>query len=177
MNITFKNVHLEAIPGNIANQPDISAIVNAANAQLRTGGGVAGAIHKAAGPELAEECNPLAPIKPGEAVVSGAHNLPNKFVIHTLGPVYGQDEPEEKLLADCYINVLKLADENNMDSVAFPAISTGAFGYPFKAATDIALNTIKEVIPTLNAVRTIRFVLFNERDLENYEVGLQRIFG
>lgn len=163
---------LEAVQGNIADQPDMTAIVNAANAQLMPGGGVAGAIHRAAGPGLAEECRPMSPIKPGEAVISGAHNLPNKYVIHCLGPVYGMDKPENKLLADCYRNALMLADEKQIDSVAFPAISTGAFGYPFEAATNIALQTVMETIPVLKYVRHIRFVLYSKRDFEGYKEKL-----
>lgn len=165
---------LEAVQGDIANQPDITALMNAANAQLMPGGGVAGAIHRAAGPRLAEECRPMAPIHPGEAVISGAHNLPNQYVIHCLGPVYGMDKPENLLLADCYRNALQLADDKRIDSVAFPAISTGAFGYPFEAATDIALQTILEVIPDLKFVRHIHFVLFGEED---FEVYVERLRG
>lgn len=166
---------LEAVRGDIASQPDITAIVNAANAQLMSGGGVAGAIHRAAGPGLAEECQPMAPIEPGEAVISGAHNLPNKYVIHCLGPVYGKDKPENLLLADCYRNTLRLADEKQIESIAFPAISTGAFGYPFEAASDIALETMQEVIPDLKNVRHIRFVLFGEEDFEVYVERLRRL--
>jgi O-acetyl-ADP-ribose deacetylase len=168
-------VILEAVQGDIANQSDITAVVNAANAQLMSGGGVAGAIHRAAGPGLAEECRPMAPIRPGEAVISGAHNLPNQYVIHCLGPVYGMDKPENMLLADCYRNALQLADEKRIDSVAFPAISTGAFGYPFEAATDIALQTVQEVLPELKFVKHIRFVLFGEEDFEVYVERLRRL--
>ena len=161
-------VILEAVRGDIANLPDMTAIVNAANAELMPGGGVAGAIHRAAGPGLAEECRPLAPIEPGKAVISKGHNLPNKYVIHCLGPVYGKDKPENILLADCYRNALRLADEKQIDSVAFPAISTGIFGYPFEAASDISLQTVLEVIPDLKFVRHIRFLLFGEEDFEVY---------
>jgi len=168
-------VILEAVHGDITSQPDMAAIVNAANAQLMPGGGVAGAIHRAAGSELAEECRPLAPINPGEAVITGAHNLPNRYVIHCLGPVYGIDKPENLLLADCYRNALQLADEKQIDSVAFPAISTGAFGYPFEAATDITLQTILEVVPELKFVKHIRFVLFGEEDFEVYVERLRRL--
>lgn len=168
-------VVLEAVRGDIAGQPDMTAVVNAANAELMPGGGVAGAIHRAAGPGLAEECQPLAPIEPGEAVISGAHNLPNKYVIHCLGPVYGKDKPENLLLANCYRNALRLAEEKQIDSVAFPAISTGIFGYPFEAATDIALQTITETIPELKYVRHIRFVLFGEEDFDVYVERLRRL--
>ena len=97
-------VRVECVRGDITSQEDVAAIVNAANAELRSGGGVAGAIHRAAGPGLAREARPLAPISPGEAVITGAHDLPNHYVIHTLGPVYGQDRPEAELLANCYRN-------------------------------------------------------------------------
>ncbi|MFP4469023.1 MAG: macro domain-containing protein, partial [Bacteroidales bacterium] len=166
---------LECTRGDIASQPDMTAIVNAANARLRTGGGVAGAIHRAAGPGLEEECRPMAPIKPGEAVISGGHNLPNRHVIHCLGPIYGEDKPEDKLLADCYRNALNLADEHEISSIAFPAISTGAFGYPIEAATDVALAAIEEVVPTLKHVKTIRFVLFGKNDYEVYEEKLKNL--
>lgn len=165
---------LEAVHGDITSQPDMTAIVNAANAELMPGGGVAGAIHRVAGPGLAEECRPLAPIEPGQAVISGAHNLPNQYVIHCLGPVYGKDKPENLLLADCYRNALRIADEKEIDSVAFPAISTGIFGYPFEAATDITLQTVQELIPELKFVKHIRFVLFGEED---FEVYVERLRG
>jgi O-acetyl-ADP-ribose deacetylase (regulator of RNase III) len=139
------------------------------------GGGVAGAIHRAAGPGLEEECRPLAPIKPGEAVITGGHNLPNKYVIHCLGPRYGIDKPEDKLLADCYRNALKLADEHEIDSIAFPAISTGIFGYPVEEAAEVALKTVKEVIPALKHVKLIRFVLHSDFDLKVHEKVLESL--
>ena len=176
MQIQIHHIQLEAVQGDIASQPDVTAVVNAANAQLRIGGGVAGAIHRAAGPGLAEECRPMAPIQPGQAVISGGHNLPNDYVIHCLGPIYGRDKPEDKLLADCYRNALKLADEKGIDSVAFPAISTGAFGYPLEAATDVALETVNEAIAGLKNIRKIRFVLFGKRDYEVYEKKIKQKF-
>ncbi len=169
------NVQLEAVKGDIAEQPDMTAIVNAANAMLMPGGGVAGAIHRTAGPALAEECRQFAPIKPGEAVITGAHGLPNKYVIHCLGPVYGMDKPENILLAECYRNSLLTADQKNIDSVAFPAISTGAFGYPFEAATDIAITSVLEIIPEMKNVRHVRFVLFGDIDFEIYIDRLRNI--
>ncbi len=171
----MNHIQVEAVEGNIVRQSDITAIVNAANARLEIGGGVAGTIHSAAGPGLAQECRPMAPIRPGQAVISGGHNLPNDYVIHCLGPVYGSDKPEDKLLADCYRNALRLAEEKEIDSIAFPAISTGAFGYPFEEATDVALQTVKETIPELQYVRMIRFVLFGERDYKIYEKKLENI--
>ena len=170
-------ITIEFIRGDIAAQPGITAIVNAANAQLRIGGGVAGAIHRAAGPELEEECRPLAPIKPGEAVITGGHGLPNRYVIHCLGPVYGADKPEKDLLAKCYRNALKLAEEHRIDSIAFPAISTGAFGYPLQKAAETALKTIIEIAPELRSVKKILYVLHSEKDLELHERTLDGLLA
>ena len=164
-----KGVQIECVQGDIAAQQDMDAVVNAANAQLRIGGGVAGAIHRAAGPELVAECEPLAPIKPGQAVITGAHRLPNRHVIHCLGPVYGSDEPADELLAACYRNALRLADQHNVASIAFPAISTGAFGYPMEPAARIAFETIFGVLEDLHAVKHIRFVLLYADDLQLHE--------
>ena len=168
MRITYRNIEFIAIMGDITDQPDVEAIVNAANAQLQTGGGVAGAIHRVAGPELYEECKALAPIKPGEAVITKAYNLPNKFVIHCLGPVYGKDSPEEKLLANCYKNALRLAEKHQIKSIAFPSLSTGAFGYPIEEAVNISFNAILEELQGLKHFQRIKFVLFSERDLKFY---------
>lgn len=169
MTKTFHGVTVECVQGDITSQDDVAAIVNAANARLESGGGVAGAIHRAAGPGLAREARPLAPIHPGEAVITGAHGLPNRHVIHALGPVYGQDRPEAELLASCYRNSLTLAEENGLESVAFPAISTGVFGYPVEEAARVAVGTVIEEAETLRNVSLIRFVLFGERDLAVHE--------
>ena len=163
---------LECVLGDITDQGDVDAVVNAANARLEPGGGVAGAIHRAAGPGLAREARPLGPIRPGEAVITGGHGLPNRFVIHTLGPVYGQDRPEDGLLDACYRNSLALADGNGATSVAFPAISTGVFGYPVEDAAGVALRAAAEEARQLRSVRLIRFVLFSEKDLEAHERAL-----
>lgn len=177
MNVSVDSVIIECAKGNIANQPDVEAVVNAANAQLRSGGGVAGAIHRAAGPGLVEECRPLAPIEPGEAVITGAHNLPNEHVIHCLGPVYGVDQPSDKLLSSCYRNALHLAEEHSIDSIAFPALSTGAFGYPLEEAAPVALATVLDAASELSAVRLIRFVLFSTEALETHERVLSQLTG
>lgn len=169
MRTVVDNVTLECVAGDIAKQAGIDAVVNAANADLRSGAGVAGAIHAAAGPGLAEECRPLAPIRPGEAVITGAHHLPNRHVIHCLGPVYGQDKPEDKLLAACYDNALRLAEEQRLESIAFPAISTGIFGYPLLEATEVALSTVVDLAPTLVSVKLVRFVLFSSDTLRVYQ--------
>lgn len=170
---TLYGVTIECVHGNIAAQPDMEAVVNAANAELRMGGGVAGAIHQAAGPGLEAECRPLAPIRPGKAVMTGAHNLPNRYVVHCLGPVYGIDEPADRLLASCYRNALGLADQNAVHSIAFPAISTGAFGYPSKAAARVAFDSILSALPDLSTVRHIRFVLFSAEDLNTHAETLK----
>lgn len=173
----INGVIIECTRGDIASQPDMDAIVNAANAELRMGGGVAGAIHRAAGPGLEEECRPLAPISPGEAVITGAHNLPNRHVIHCLGPIYGRDKPADRLLASCYRNALELAEQNGLSSIAFPAISAGAFGYPLEAAARVAVKTILEELPELSSVRHIRFVLFGEPDRKVFDQVLAELSG
>lgn len=174
--IKFKDRIVELKRGDITNQPDVDAVVNAANAQLRTGGGVAGAIHRAAGPELTEETRSMAPIKPGEAVISAGHNLPNKYIIHCLGPVYGRDKPEDKLLGFCYKNALKVAEDHEIERIAFPAISTGAFGYPMDKAANVAFKTIKASIPNLESVQLIRFVLWGEGAMETHKKVMEQVF-
>lgn len=165
-------VRLELVVGDIAAQHDCDAVVNAANAELRTGGGVAGALHRAAGPGLEKEARPLAPISPGQAVVTTGHRLPNRFVIHCLGPVYGVDEPSDQLLARCYHEALRRAEEHGMNSIAFPAISTGAFGFPLHDAARIAIRTVLEAAPDLAGVRLIRFVLFDDHALDAHRRAL-----
>ncbi|MCW8829292.1 MAG: macro domain-containing protein [Gammaproteobacteria bacterium] len=166
---TVAGLTIECRQDDIVAQSDMDVVVNAANAQLRSGGGVAGAIHRAAGPGLEEECAPLAPLKPGQAVITGAHALPNQYVIHCLGPVYGLDEPADKLLADCYRNALRCAEEAKIHSVAFPAISTGAFGYPLAEAARIALRTLVDAAPQLRTVKHVRLVLHSTSALQTHE--------
>lgn len=175
MRRTVGAVTVECVRGDITSQEDVTAIVNAANAELRSGGGVAGAIHRAAGPGLEAEARPLAPIGPGEAVITGGHDLPNRYVIHTLGPVYGRDRPEAELLAGCYRNSLALAEEREIESVAFPAISTGIFGYPVEEAARVALQTVVEETQRLDNVRLVRFVLFGEEDFEVHKAILSEV--
>lgn len=176
MEKTISGVVIECVSGDITAQEDITAVVNAANAQLRTGGGVAGALHLAAGPELEKECRSLAPIKPGQAVITSGQKLPNQYIVHCLGPVFGRDKPEEKLLANCYRNALHVAEEFGIDSIAFPAISTGAFGYPVAEAANIALKTIKEMLPQLKHVKRIRFVLFDRKSLDMHKHYMEETF-
>lgn len=171
----ISGVSIELRQGDIANQADCEAVVNAANAQLETGGGVAGAIHRAAGPNLARDARPMAPISPGEAVITSGHDLPNEFVIHCLGPVFGRDKPEEILLANCYSNALSIAEKNNVSSIAFPAISTGAFGYPVADAAKVAFSTLIKKIPDLQQVKRIIIVLYSLQDLEVHKKVLEEI--
>lgn len=171
------NCRIECVRGDITAQDDCDAVVNAANAQLMPGGGVAGAIHRAAGPGLADECGPLAPIEPGQAVTTEGHDLPNTYVIHCLGPVFGQDQPSDQLLAECYRNALRLAEDKQIASVAFPAISTGAFGYPMDEAARVAMSTVIEAAPELESVKLVRFVLHTRTDLKVHEQVLSELTG
>ncbi len=156
----------ELVQGDIARQPDLDAVVNAANSELMPGGGVAGVLHRAAGPELAQACRPKAPIAPGEAVITEAFALPNRYVIHVLGPRYGVDEPADRLLADGYRNALSLAVAHEIGSIGFPALSAGAFGYPLEEAARIALDTTRAHAPS---DMLVRFVLFDQTVLEVFE--------
>jgi len=168
-------ITVELVVGDIARQDGFDAVVNAANAQLRMGGGVAGALHRAAGPGLEEEGRRYAPIRPGDAVITSGHRLPNRHVIHCLGPVYGADEPADALLASCYRQALRLAERHGVHSIAFPALSTGAFGYPLEPAAAIALKVIVEEVPTLRVVERIRFVLFDEHARAVHERALDEL--
>ncbi|MEQ6885706.1 macro domain-containing protein [Salicola sp. Rm-C-2C1-2] len=164
MGLQANGIEVELVQGDITDQPDIDAIVNAANAELRMGGGVAGAIHRAAGSELDDETRPLAPISPGKAVMTSAPNLPNRHIIHCLGPVFGVDEPGSPILAGCYQRALELADDAGLESIAFPAISTGAFGFPMEHAAEVASRTVLARSGNLQSVRRMRWVLFSDDD-------------
>lgn len=177
MHKKVNGLELEFVVGDITTQEDIDAVVNAANAFLAPGGGVAGAIHRVAGPRLEEECRSLAPISTGQCVITDAYNLPNRRVIHCLGPVYGKDEPAAELLSLCYRNALELADENQMRSIAFPAISTGIFGYPLSEAAQVSLKAVIETIPRLRHLNRIRFVLYDQPARESHEQALLRILS
>lgn len=171
------SITLELVVGDIAAQDGFDAVVNAANAELRPGGGVAGALHRAAGPGLEAECRPLAPIRPGQAVITSGHQLPNRWVIHCLGPVHGVDEPADALLASCYREALRLAEENGIRAIALPAISTGAFGFPADQAARIALGTVLGQADGLETVERIRFVLYDDQALAVHERVLESEVG
>jgi O-acetyl-ADP-ribose deacetylase (regulator of RNase III) len=170
-------VRIECVLGDIAAQAGIDAVVCAANPHLTTGAGVAGAIHRAAGPGLYREAAPLAPVRTGDAVITGAHGLPNRHVIHTLGPIYGRDEPAAGLLASCCRRCLELADQARLESVAFPAVSTGVYGYPVAEAARVSLATVLDLAPELRHVRRVRFVLWSEEDLRVFSDALRKLTG
>ena len=158
---------IELIQGDITKLA-VDAIVNAANQSLLGGGGVDGAIHRAAGPGLLEECRSIGGCPTGEARITNGYNLPAKFVIHTVGPVYhGGTHGEPKKLADCYTNSLKLAAENGCKSIAFPNISTGVYGYPKEEASQLALAVVKQFLAGDETIEKVVFCCF---DHENYSL-------
>ena len=168
-------VSIECVQGDIAAQHGMDAVVCAANPHLTSGAGVAGAIHDAAGPGLYREAAPLAPVATGDAVITGGHGLPNPHVIHTVGPIYGDDERSADLLASCYRRCLELADQARLESIAFPAISTGVYGYPLAEAAEVSLLTVMDMASRLRSVRRIRFVLWSPADLRTFADTLERL--
>jgi O-acetyl-ADP-ribose deacetylase (regulator of RNase III) len=159
---------IDIVRGDIT-KLDVDAIVNAANTTLLGGGGVDGAIHRAAGPELLAECRALDGCRPGEAKITRGYHLPTRFVIHTVGPVWrGGKHHEPETLANCYRNSLQLAVENEIKTIAFPAISCGAYGYPIPDAAQVALKTARDFLATDDSIDKVTFALWGEDIYEAY---------
>lgn len=175
MDVKINKCTLSLIEGDITEQ-DTDAIVNAANKSLRGGGGVDGAIHRAGGPRILEECIKIGGCETGEAVITTGGNLKARYVIHTVGPIYKDGmHGEPRLLENCYINSLKLASSKGIKSIAFPSISTGAYGYPMEEAAEIALRTVIDYLRRHDDIELIRFVLFGKKAYEVYEKKLKRL--
>lgn len=166
---------IEIIQGDITQQA-VDAIVNAANCSLLGGGGVDGAIHRAAGPELLAECRTLNGCKTGEAKITKGYKLPAKYVIHTPGPVWhGGSKGEAELLRSCYLNCLALASENGCKTVDFPSISTGVYHFPLEKASEIAIGAIAEYLSAHPGLERVRMVCFDERTKGYYEAALENL--
>jgi len=179
ISITVNKTKLSLTIGDITKQKT-DAIVNAANSSLMGGGGVDGAIHRAGGPKILEECMKIREKQDGcdtgEAVITTGGNLPAKYVIHTVGPIWGGgNRKEPELLANCYKNSLKLAIENGIKTISFPSISTGAYGYPIDQASDVALKAVIDFMKKDDSLEEVVFVLFNDMIYKSYENSLKSI--
>lgn len=166
---------VDLVQGDITRE-DVDAIVNAANSSLLGGGGVDGAIHRAAGPGLLAETRTLGGCPTGEARISKGYRLKARHVIHAVGPVYHGRPQDAELLASAYRNSLELATQHHLTTVAFPAISTGVYGYPLDEAAQVALGTVKEYLQQHPAITLVRFVLFDKQAYDVFERAAKRIF-
>ncbi len=173
----INNTTLELVHGNIVAQDDVEAIVNAANSGLAGGGGVDGAIHRAGGPTIMQECRKMGGCPTGEARITSGGDLKARYVIHAVGPIYRNGvSGEDFLLANAYRSSLKIAIEYSICSVAFPSLSTGAYRYPIRDAAKIALTTVIEFVKNEGrSLRLVRFVLFDEKILRIYEEELRKL--
>lgn len=165
---------IELVNGDIAQQ-ETDAVVNAANKELAPGGGVAGAIHRAAGPELWEYTKTLGGCETGEATISYGYNMRAKYIIHTVGPVYKGSPEDAELLRSCYLESLKLASTHDVKTISFPAISTGIFGYPIEEAADVSLAAVYHYIVDHPEITVVRFVLFSKSDFDVYQAALRKL--
>jgi O-acetyl-ADP-ribose deacetylase (regulator of RNase III) len=165
----MKSIPIEIFHGDITTL-SVDAIVNAANSSLLGGGGVDGAIHRAAGPGLLQECKSLGGCLTGEAKITSGYNLPAKFVIHTVGPVWkGGNNNEEELLANCYRSCLRIAEDMKLKSLAFPNISTGVYGFPKKQAASVAIREVKDFFSKDRKIEKIIFAIFDTENLKIYK--------
>lgn len=171
--IKCSKITIGIIQGDISKQ-STDAVVNAANKRLAPGGGVAGAIHSAAGPELWEECKKLGGCETGEAVITKGYSLKARWIVHTVGPVYSGNERDSGLLALSYKNSLLVADEAGARTISFPAISAGAFGYPTREAAEIALETVCKAASNLSSIEMVRFVLYDSKTYNVFKDVIRR---
>jgi O-acetyl-ADP-ribose deacetylase (regulator of RNase III) len=174
--VTIQSSVLELVQGDITQQDDVDTLVNAANSSLLGGGGVDGAIHRAAGPSLLEECRKVGPCPTGEARITGGGNLAVTAIIHAVGPIYNHDaQAAATLLAGAYRSSLTLASQHGLRRVAFPSLSTGAYGYPVDEAAPVALQTVRDYLHNHAEIELVRFVLFDSQTFAGYQHALRSL--